>query len=83
VYIRMIGRMNSTPWEKVASSEPSMNAMSQTCRFVDYLKTDAPFWKREDVACGARWVDARDSDRSAVARWAEAQHQATIQLAPA
>jgi len=50
---------------------------------MDYLKTDAPFWKREDVACGARWVDARDSDRSAVERWADTQHQAAMQRASA
>ena len=36
---------------------------------MDYLKTRAPFWKREDHAGRARWVDARDADDSAVARW--------------
>ena len=42
------------------------------CEFVmDYLKTRAPFWKREETADGARWVDARDSDDSAAARWDE------------
>ncbi len=40
------------------------------CEFImDYLKTRAPFWKREVTAEGARWVDARDSDDSAAARW--------------
>jgi len=40
------------------------------CEFImDYLKTRAPFWKREETGAGARWVDARDSDDSAVARW--------------
>jgi molybdopterin synthase catalytic subunit len=40
------------------------------CRFImDYLKTRAPFWKREDTAAGARWVDARASDDEAAARW--------------
>lgn len=40
------------------------------CEFImDYLKTRAPFWKREATAEGARWVDARDSDDSAAARW--------------
>jgi molybdopterin synthase catalytic subunit len=33
------------------------------------LKTRAPFWKREDTAAGARWVDARASDDEAAARW--------------
>lgn len=40
------------------------------CEFImDYLKTRAPFWKRETTSAGARWVDARDSDDSAAARW--------------
>ena len=40
------------------------------CEFLmDYLKTQAPFWKKEDTAKGARWVDARESDDVAAARW--------------
>ena len=40
------------------------------CEFLmDYLKTRAPFWKKEDTAKGARWVDARESDDAAAARW--------------
>ncbi|MGZ5200890.1 MAG: molybdopterin synthase catalytic subunit MoaE [Telluria sp.] len=40
------------------------------CEFIiDYLKTDAPFWKKEDTPAGARWVDARVSDDSAKAKW--------------
>ncbi|MBK7898306.1 MAG: molybdopterin synthase catalytic subunit MoaE [Azonexus sp.] len=40
------------------------------CEFImDYLKTRAPFWKREATPEGARWVDARDKDDSAAARW--------------
>ena len=40
------------------------------CEFImDYLKTRAPFWKLEETPEGARWVDARDSDDSAAARW--------------
>ena len=40
------------------------------CEFImDYLKTQAPFWKREQTAEGARWVDARESDEHAAARW--------------
>ena len=40
------------------------------CEFImDYLKTRAPFWKKEATAQGAHWVDARDSDDSAAARW--------------
>ena len=40
------------------------------CRFLmDYLKTRAPFWKKETTPEGARWVDARTSDDEAAARW--------------
>ena len=40
------------------------------CEFImDYLKTRAPFWKREATLEGACWVDARDSDDSAATRW--------------
>lgn len=40
------------------------------CEFVmDYLKTDAPFWKKEATGDGMRWVDARDSDTQARERW--------------
>ena len=40
------------------------------CEFLmDYLKTQAPFWKKEQTPEGARWVDARSSDDAAVARW--------------
>jgi len=42
------------------------------CEFImDYLKTRAPFWKKEDTPEGGRWVDAREADDSAAARWAE------------
>jgi molybdopterin synthase catalytic subunit len=36
---------------------------------MDYLKTDAPFWKKESTDAGVRWVDARDSDAEARERW--------------
>jgi len=40
------------------------------CEFImDYLKTAAPFWKKEDTPDGARWVDARITDEAAMARW--------------
>ena len=42
----------------------------QACEFLmDYLKTQAPFWKKEATAEGSRWVDARVSDDAALARW--------------
>ena len=42
----------------------------KACEFLmDYLKTQAPFWKKEETPEGARWVDARVSDDAALARW--------------
>jgi molybdopterin synthase catalytic subunit len=42
----------------------------QACEFLmDYLKTQAPFWKKEQTPEGARWVDARADDDEALARW--------------
>jgi len=42
------------------------------CEFVmDYLKTEAPFWKKESTPTGERWVDARESDEAAKSRWEE------------
>ena len=43
------------------------------CEFImDYLKTEAPFWKKEQTPEGERWVDARSSDDAARARWQDA-----------
>ena len=40
------------------------------CEFMmDYLKTEAPFWKKEQTPSGGRWVEARDSDDQAKSRW--------------
>ncbi len=40
------------------------------CEFMmDYLKTQAPFWKKEQTPSGSHWVDARDSDDAAAERW--------------
>jgi molybdopterin synthase catalytic subunit len=40
------------------------------CEFImDYLKTRAPFWKKEETGGGARWVEARESDDIAAGRW--------------
>jgi molybdopterin synthase catalytic subunit len=40
------------------------------CEFImDYLKTQAPFWKKERTPHGERWVEARDADDEAAARW--------------
>ena len=43
------------------------------CEFImDYLKTRAPFWKKEDTPEGGRWVDARDADDAAAEKWRQA-----------
>ena len=40
------------------------------CEFImDYLKTRAPFWKKEQAGTGARWVEARETDEIAAERW--------------
>ena len=53
----------------VVSSKHRGDAFA-ACEFVmDYLKTRAPFWKREETSAGARWVEARDSDDEAAGRW--------------
>jgi molybdopterin synthase catalytic subunit len=46
----------------------------RACEFIiDYLKTRAPFWKRETTPAGERWVEARHGDAAAEARWGEQQ----------
>ncbi|HBZ17155.1 MULTISPECIES: molybdopterin synthase catalytic subunit MoaE [Pantoea] len=51
------------------SSAHRSSAFAATEFIMDYLKTRAPFWKREATAEGDRWVDARDSDHQAAERW--------------
>ncbi len=54
----------------VAVSSAHRGQAFQACEFLmDYLKTQAPFWKKEQTPEGARWVDARSSDDAAIARW--------------
>ena len=54
----------------VAVSSAHRGQSFQACEFLmDYLKTQAPFWKKETTPQGARWVDARVSDDAALARW--------------
>ncbi len=44
-------------------------ALDATGFLIDWLKTRAPFWKREETSHGDRWVEARDSDDAAADRW--------------
>jgi len=54
----------------VAVSSAHRGESFQACEFLmDYLKTQAPFWKKEQTPEGARWVDARVSDDAALAKW--------------
>ncbi len=54
----------------VAVASRHRGAAFRGCEFViDYLKNRAPFWKKEQTAQGERWVEARDSDKTAEARW--------------
>lgn len=46
------------------------NAAFEACEFImDYLKTRAPFWKKELTTQESRWIDSRDSDQKAAQRW--------------
>ena len=48
------------------------HAAFEACAFImDWLKTEAPFWKKETTPTGDRWVEARESDEYAKARWGE------------
>ena len=54
----------------VAVTSAHRGTSFQACEFLmDYLKTQAPFWKKEVTPDGSRWVDARESDDVALARW--------------
>lgn len=55
----------------VACSAAHRGEAFAACEFIiDYLKTEAPFWKKEQTREGARWVDARATDRAALEKWA-------------
>ena len=56
----------------VATSSAHRGDALEACGFImDFLKTRAPFWKKESTSLGERWVDARASDDDALARWDE------------
>ena len=55
----------------VATASPHREAALAACHFlIDWLKTDAPFWKSEETPAGERWVAARAEDDTAKERWA-------------
>jgi molybdopterin synthase catalytic subunit len=54
----------------VAAASAHRQAAFAAAEFLmDYLKSRAPFWKKETTSDGARWVAARDTDEAALARW--------------
>lgn len=54
----------------VATASSHRQAALESCQFlIDWLKTKAPFWKLEETASGAHWVEARETDDQAAARW--------------
>ena len=69
--IHRIGRLlPGDPIVLVAVASAHRGEAFAACEFImDFLKTQAPFWKKEDTADGARWVEARTSDEAAAARW--------------
>lgn len=75
--VRLIHRVGEVrpqdPIVLVAVAAAHRGEAFRACEFIiDYLKTRAPFWKREQTADGrTRWVDARASDDSAAAEWEE------------
>ena len=62
----------------VTASSHRSDAFAAAEFLMDYLKTQAPFWKREERPGGAQWVDARISDDAAVARWDAAADSSRI-----
>jgi len=69
--IHRVGRLE--PGDRivlVAAASAHRAAAFDACAFlIDWLKTQAPFWKQEETGQGPRWVEARDSDDEAAARW--------------
>ena len=54
----------------VVTASPHRKAAFESCEFlIDYLKTRAPFWKKEDYGSAAKWVESRSGDDQAVEKW--------------
>ena len=71
--IHRVGRLlPGDPIVLVAVASSHRGEAFAACEFImDYLKTRAPFWKKEETPQGERWVDARASDDTAAARWTD------------
>ena len=53
----------------LVASAHRQDAFAACAFMMDYLKTEAPFWKKEQTPAGERWVEAKDSDAQAKSRW--------------
>jgi len=54
----------------VVTASPHRQAAFEAAEFImDFLKSEAPFWKKEDIDGNARWVDAKETDAAALRRW--------------
>ena len=69
--VHRVGRL--TPGENIvvvlAASQHRQAAFQAAEFLMDYLKANAPFWKREESSNGASWIEARGHDETAAARW--------------
>jgi molybdopterin synthase catalytic subunit len=63
----------------VTTSSHRQDAFAAAEFLMDYLKTQAPFWKREERAEGAQWVAAKDADDAAVERWVTPRRSAAAE----
>ncbi len=76
--IHRVGRLE--PGDRivlVATASAHREAAFEACHFlIDWLKTQAPFWKLEDGPSGTRWVDARGEDDAAAERWSDPDSKA-------
>jgi molybdopterin synthase catalytic subunit len=75
--VHRVGELQPTdPIVLVIATSAHRGEAFAACEFVmDYLKTDAPFWKKETTPDGVRWVDARESDSASRARWDAPERQ--------
>ncbi|MGC5704316.1 molybdopterin synthase catalytic subunit MoaE [Pseudomonas sp. NFXW11] len=74
--VRLVHRVGLLPVGEpivfVGVASAHRQAAFEACAFImDYLKTRAPFWKREATPAGERWVDGRESDQQAAQRWTQ------------
>ena len=75
--VHRVGELRPTdPIVLVLVTSAHRGSAFAACEFVmDYLKTDAPFWKKEATPAGERWVDARVSDDAARERWEKGEKE--------